>query len=61
MFLIKDLMLLKKMPPFSFLKSTVRIFFIGGGECDFYLGHLLSHGWYLNKSAQNITVVNVNV
>ena len=53
-------MLLKKMPPFSFLKSTVRIF-IGGGECDFYLGHLLIHGWCLNKSAQNITVVNVNV
>ena len=25
-FLIKDLMLLEKMPPFSFLKSTVRIF-----------------------------------
>ena len=55
-------MLLKKMPPFCFLKSTVRnYFFIGGGECDFYLGHLLSHGWCLNKSAQNITVVNVNV
>ena len=46
---------------FFFSEKYSQNFFIGGGECDFYLGHLLSHGWCLNKSAQNITLVNVNV